>query len=173
MKLFLMGVVALISLMPTALSAKEGVAIYAVIDHVTVESGNSAPDVIRISGTFLVPRPIPHRVGDSYLEPQRGYLLFRVVSGMETAVEEEMAQLNMAAGTRAVVGFGEYWTLAPYDARRGHEVHVPREVHVHKETETAAPEPYPNPIGVVKAADPAHPRFEDYAAGLRQFLNWR
>jgi hypothetical protein len=177
MKLFLAGVVSLVSFLPAALSAKEGPAIYALIDQVTVtvESGDSTPDLIRISGTFLVPRPIPHGVSGSYLEPQRGYLLFRVVIGTGTAVEKEVAQLKMAAGTRMVVGFGEYWMLAPYDARSGpFEVHIPREVHVHKETETAVPEPYfPGPRGVVKAADSADPRFEEYAAGLRDFLKWR
>jgi hypothetical protein len=176
MKLFLTAVVALVSLPPVTLSAKEGPAVFAVIDQVTVESGNSTPDVIRISGTFLVPRPIPHKAGDSYLEPQRGYLLFRVVPGMATAVEREVAQLKMVAGTGSVVGFGDYWMLAPYDASRGpFEVHVPREIQVHKETETATPEPYfPNSVGVVKAADSSdHPQFEEYANRLLDFLNLR
>jgi hypothetical protein len=175
MKLFLTAVVALVSLLPVTLSAKEGPAILAVIDQVTVESGNSTPDVIRISGTFLVPRPIPHKVGDSYLEPQRGYLLFRVVLGMGPAVERDVAQLKMVAGTGSVVGFGDYWMLAPYDANRWpSEVHVPREIHVHKETETATPEwYYPNSRGVVKTADSPDPRSREYADRLLDFLNLR
>src|SRR5580693_4212635 len=85
--------VLLLSLAPAALFAKNvSVGIYAVIDQVTFEPDGASPNLVRISGVFVV--PIPLSSGD-YRTPQRGYLYFRIRPGMEQASRKDWNQLKV------------------------------------------------------------------------------
>ena len=93
-----------------AFAKNVSVGIYAVVDEVTFEPQGSAPNLIRISGVFVVPVPISSGL---YRPPQRGYLYFRLRPGMEQAIRKDWSQLKAVAGTGQVVGFAQYWVWVP------------------------------------------------------------
>ena len=107
--------VLLLSLAPAAVFAKNvSIGIYAVIDQVTFEPDGASPNLVRISGVFVV--PIPMSSGD-YRTPQRGYLYFRIRPAMEQASRRDWNQLKSIAGTGQVVGFAQYWVCLLYTSR--------------------------------------------------------
>ena len=142
--------------------------VYAIIDAVTFEPSASAPERIRISGTFIVPRPVSSGL---HTAPQRGYLYFSLVFGSESAARRDWSDLAAAAGSGQVVGFSEYWVSRPDPNRRLSTMNTSLVVHVHNEEDKSEPEPYPLPHekGVIKAFDsPADlvPRFGKPSAVL-------
>lgn len=138
-------------LAPTAVNAKgTGVGIYAVIDQVTFDQDGPPPNLVRISGVFIVPVPMS---SGAYKAPQRGYLYFRIPPGAEQAVRKEWNELKTVAGTGQVVGFAFFFVPNPSDPW-GNPHHA-LEVKVHTDGDATPPDIYPilHPKGVVKAGD--------------------
>jgi hypothetical protein len=156
----------LLALTPTAASAKNAtVAIYAVVDQVTFEPDGVSPNVVRISGVFVV--PIAPSSG-LYHPPLRGYLYFRIRPGMEDAVRKDWNELKGIAGTGQVVGFGQYWVANPPDPQGN--PHRSLKVAVHADHDSAPTEAYPVPHrkGIVKHGDQDDPNFDKIAAQLQK-----
>lgn len=142
--------------------------VYAIIDAVRFEPTVSAAERIRISGTFIVPRPVSSGL---HMPPQRGYLYFTLVPGSESAARKDWSDLAAAAGSGQVVGFGEYWVSRPDPNHRLSTMNTSLVVHVHNEEDKSEPEPYPGPHeqGVINVFDsPAdlNPRFGQPSAVL-------
>jgi len=158
----------LLSLAPAAVFAKNvSVGIYAVIDQVTFEPDGASPNLVRISGVFVV--PIPMSSGD-YRTPQRGYLYFRIRPGMEQASRKDWNQLKSIAGTGQVVGFAQYWVPNPGDPSGN--PHHSLEVTVYADHDAASPDAYPVPNleGIVKRGDRGDPDFDKIAAQVQKAL---
>lgn len=156
--------VLLIILMGTALSriafAKIGsVGIYAVIDKVILEPEGNSPERIRIFGTFIIPIA---RSSGLHQHPQQGYLYYQIPSGREDVVKEWL-ELKKFAGTGKGIGFAAYWM--PSSRTLGANTSL--EVHIHKEGDTALPDPYPRTIGILQSDDGKNPSFDDFVAELR------
>lgn len=161
--------VLLLSLAPTGVFAKNvSIGIYAVIDQVAFEPDSALPNLVRISGVFVV--PIAPSSGD-YKAPQRGYLYFQIRPGMEGPSRKDWNELKAIAGTGQVVGFAQYWVPDPADPYGN--PHHSLEVTVHADTEAASPDIYPLPHlkGIVKHGERGDPRFEQIAAQLQRA--WR
>jgi len=142
--------------------------VYAIVDAVTFEPTASAPERIRISGTFIVPRPVSSGL---HMAPRRGYLYFSLVPGAESAAKSDWGELAAAAKTGQVVGFCEYWVSRPDPNRPVGTVNTSLVVQLHQEGEPSDPEPYPLPhekgvIKVFESADDVNPRFGKPSAVL-------
>ncbi len=160
--------VSLIGMITPAVAKNGTIGIYAIVDHVTFEPSASAPDMVRIDGIFVI--PVPWSSG-AYMEaPQRGYLYFRLLPGMERRTQKDWAELQAVAGTGQVVGFADYWAPNPND-RYGNPHHS-LEVRVHKDGENASPDvyPLPNRKGIVTTADKDEPEFDEIAERLQRTL---
>ena len=155
----------LLCLVPTTVSAKNAtIGIYALVDEVTFEPEGDSPNLVRISGVFVVPRPMS---SGYYGTPQRGYLYFRIRPGMEQASRKDWNKLKSIAGTGQVVGFAQYWVANPDDPQGN--PHHSLEVTVHADNEAASPDAYPLPNlkGVVQHGDKEDPHFDAIAEQLR------
>ncbi len=168
--LFLIGTVLLVSSFPLAkVLAKNGsIGIYAVIDRVTFEPNGTSPDTVRITGVFVVPKPMS---SGEYLAPQRGYISLRMPPGeyLAPAIRNDWKALSAAAGTGQVVGFGQYWVPNPND-RYGNPHNVLL-VRVRADDKPAPWDAYPlpHPRGIIKTGDAADPEFKSIAAKLRAY----
>jgi hypothetical protein len=158
------------SLIPTAAIAKGGtIGIYAVIDQVTFEPEGPSPNLVKISGVFVIPRPM---TSGAYETARRGYLYFRIPPGMEEAARKDWNELRTTAGTGRVVGFCQYWVPNPADpsspGHAGGNPHRALEVRILAAGAAASPEVYPLPHskGIVKAGDQGDPDFAKIAAEL-------
>jgi hypothetical protein len=102
-----------------------------------------------------------------YKTPQRGYLYFRIPSGMEEPTRRDWNELKAVAGTGEVVGFAQYWVPNPNDPYGN--PHHSLEVRVHSDGEVTSPEDYPLPHSrrVVKRGDKSDPGFDRIAAQLQ------
>jgi len=161
--------VSLIGMITPAVAKNGTIGIYAIVDHVTFEPSASAPDMVRIDGIFVI--PVPWSSG-AYMEaPQRGYLYFRLLPGMERRTQKDWAELQAVAGTGQVVGFADYWAPNPND-RYGNPHHS-LEVRVHKDGENASPDvyPLPNRKGIVSRQGRARVRRDCGAAS--EDVTWR
>src|SRR5260370_636251 len=158
--LVLVAPVLLLSLATTAAFAKNcTVGIYAVIDQLTFEPDGPSANLVRISGLFVV--PVPMSSGE-YKTPERGYLYFRIPSGMEAAIRKDWNVLKASAGTGQTIGFAQYWVPNPSDPHSNRSL----EVRVHKEGDAASPDAYPlpHPNGILKNGDKRDPDFDYIAA---------
>jgi hypothetical protein len=156
---FAVLVVVLLSLVSTTVIAKQcSIGIYGVIDQVTFAPQRSLPNIVRISGVFVVPVPMSSGL---YKAPQSGYLYFRLPHGREQEARKDWKELKKFAGTGQVVGFASYWVPNP-----NHSL----EVRVHSDGDTASPVAYPlaHPQGIVKASDQNDPDFDKIAAQLQK-----
>jgi len=81
------------------------IAVYALIDKVALEPNASQPQTIRIDGVFSV----SVNTGGSYSPPQRGYVYLSSAGQRAEDVQREWKELQAAAGTHQVVGFGSGW----------------------------------------------------------------
>ncbi len=163
--LILVAVALLLSLTSTSLIAKNAtIGIYALIDEVTFEPDDSSPNLIRIAGVFVVPVPMS---SGQYKSPQRGYLYFRIPSGMQQATRKDWNELKTVAGTGRVVGFGQYWVPNPNDPQGN--PHHSLEVSVQMDHNAASPNvyPLPHPKGIVKAGDKEDFQFDSIVARLQ------
>ena len=165
---FLVALLSLLLISPNSVVAKcVDVGIYAIVDQVTFEPNDSSPNFVRISGVFVVPVRMS---SCSYQRPQKGYLYFRIAPGTEQATRRDWSELRAVAGSGKVVAFGEYWVPNPDDPWGN--PHHSLEVTVHAEGDSATPDVYPIPQGVMKADDMVHganhdPRFDKIAAQLQ------
>src|SRR5258708_11906321 len=153
-----------LSLATTAAFAKNcTIGIYAVIDQVTFEPDGPSANLVRISGLFVV--PVPMSSGE-YKTPQRGYLYFRIPSGMEAPIRKDWNALKAIARTGQTVGFGQYWVPNPNDPHSNRSL----EVRVHKEGDPASPDvyPLPHPNGILKNGDKRDPDFDYIDAQLQK-----
>jgi hypothetical protein len=157
--IFLVVVMVLLSLISTAVIAKQcSIGIYGVIDQVTFDPQGPLPNMVRISGVFVVPVPMSSGL---YQAPQPGYLYFRIPPGREREARKDWNELRKFAGTGQVVGFTSYWVPKP-----NHSL----EVRVHTDGDTASPVAYPlaHPKGIVKAGDQNDPDFDKIAVQLQK-----
>ena len=164
--LIFVALVSLFLLTTTSVIAKNAtIGIYAVIDKVTFEPGDSSPAFVRIAGVFVVPVPMS---SGKYGSPQRGYLYFRIPPGREVQALKDWKELNVLAGTGRVVGFADYWVPNPSDPQGN--PHHSLEVSVHADGEAASPEvyPLPHPKGIVKAGGNEDLQFENIVAQLQK-----
>jgi hypothetical protein len=164
--LALVALALLLSLTSTSLIAKNGtIGIYAVIDEVTFEPDGPSPNVIRMSGVFVVPVPMSSGM---YRSPQRGYLYFRIPSGMEETTRKDWNELKSIAGTGQVVGFAQYWVPNPGDPNGN--PHRSLEITVHADNGAASPDiyPLPHPKGIVKHGGKDDPYFDKITAHLQK-----
>src|SRR5207245_3825295 len=83
-------------------SASGPTAVYALIDKVTLEPNDDRPQRIVIYGVFST-------AGNTYSEPQRGYLCFTLPTQNSELALREWSDLKSVAGTRQVVAFGRGW----------------------------------------------------------------
>jgi tRNA U38,U39,U40 pseudouridine synthase TruA len=121
------------------------VAVYALIDKVTMEPNANNPERIRIYGVFSVAQG----QASSYTAPSRGFLYFSLSHSDPAQTKKEWADLQSVAGTRQVVGFGAGWFQI---------VHV-YEVHIVEPPVAPSPDEYALNAGVVKVnPDQAHAR---------------
>jgi hypothetical protein len=140
------------------------IGIYAVIDQLSFEPSDSTPNLVRISGVFVVPVPMSSGM---YKAPQRGFVYFRIPPGMEEQVRKELAELKTYVGTHRAIGFAQYWVANPSD--RWGNPHHSLEVHVYSYGESASPSDYPIPHagGIFTNAGPDDPNFDKIAAQLQ------
>ena len=86
------------------LTASDPVGIYAFVEKVIFELGESAPQRVQIWGTFALADT--SRGGNVYTKPQHGYLYYSVSPGLESNARKEWADLKSVAGTSQAVAFG-------------------------------------------------------------------
>ncbi len=161
--------VLLLSLVTAAVFAKNGtIGIYAVIDQVTFEPDGPSPNFIRVSGLLVVPVSMS---SGQYRSPQKGYLYFRIRPGMEQETRKDWNELKSIAGTRQVVGFGQYWMPNPDDPYGN--PHRSLEITVHTDNDATTPDiyPLPNSKGIVKHSDNDDPDFNKIATQLQKLLH--
>lgn len=160
------SVCAVLALTSTVAFAKRGsIGIYAIVDKVEFEPDENSPELVRISGLFVVPVPMS---SGQYKAPQRGYLYFRIEPGMERAARREWANLKSLAGTGQAIGFAQYWVAHPVN--KFGNPHHSLEVRVHPEGEVlVTPEVYPlsHARGIVKNGDADDPDFDRIVALLK------
>jgi len=115
----------------------EYIGIYGIVETVAFEPNEESPQRIKIWGAFTVPVPM----SSFQRKPaQRGYLYFAMVPSLEASARKEWAEIKTAAGTGQGIGFGRYWVSGNGPANNPRSA---LDVSVHRESETAAPEPYP------------------------------
>jgi hypothetical protein len=81
------------------------IAVYALVDKVTLEPTADNPERIRVSGVFIT----AEERSDVYSAPQPGYLYFSLPSDNRALALREWSDLKSVAGTHQVVGFGSSW----------------------------------------------------------------
>ena len=144
---------AIVVLATAGARASGGPGVYAIVERVSFEPSERAPERIMISGAFIVPQPMS---SSQYLPAQRGYLYFKLAPGREETARIEWGDLKSIAGTGQAVGFANYWVPNPADLYGN--PHYALEVHVHKAGAAATPDEYPLGIGVVKINDQSQPK---------------
>jgi hypothetical protein len=85
-----------------AAQASDPAGVYARIDRINLEPNEQAPERIQIWGAFA----LASGRGDSYREPECGYLYFQMVPGKEKQCRAEWADFQRVAGTGECVAFG-------------------------------------------------------------------
>lgn len=146
--------------------AKGGsIGIYAIVDKVEFEPNEESPERVRIWGVFIVPVPMS---SGQYRAPQRGYVYFRMVPGLERVAEQEWHELKAVAGTGQGIGFAQYWV--PNSADPNGNPHHSLTVEVHDDGYAVSPEVYPlrHQRGIVWTGDGADPDFERIMAQLQR-----
>jgi hypothetical protein len=130
---------AAVLLAATTARASDPIGGYAIVDRVALDS-NDAPTTIQIWGSFSL---ATSRGGNSYSNPERGYLFYKVPAGKETVCRKEWNDLKKAAGAGQVIGFGSSYELnALGKVRKANE-------------KPEAPDVYPVANGLVKVPENA------------------
>jgi hypothetical protein len=138
--------------------ASDMVGIYGVVDKVTLEPSDKAPERIQIWGAFA---RADDKSGSTYEPAERGYLYFSCPSGQESVCRNEWSDLKSVAGKGTGIGFGQRYKPTG---------------RVRKADEKAAsPDPYPIARGVVKVETAADRGSETMKVidGLRAALKQR
>jgi len=93
----------LVVLMAPSARASDPNGIYAFVDRVVFEPGETAPERIQVWGGFALAKG---GRGSDYQDAERGYLYFKLRPDDETVCKKEWADLKAIAGTRQIVSFG-------------------------------------------------------------------
>ena len=100
---------------PTLL-AEGPVAVYAMVQKVVFEPGETAPTAIQVWGVFVwvdggLKSPGPINV------PQRGYMYFKLPPGSANAAaaRKQWAEIRTTAGTDQVLAFGDWNYAGPFE----------------------------------------------------------
>jgi hypothetical protein len=93
----------LVVLSTARVGASDPMGVYAVIEKVVMEPGDTAPERIQIWGAFAVS---DGQRGDGYGTPQRGYVYYSCPKGQERTCRNEWTDLASVAGKGIGVGFG-------------------------------------------------------------------
>jgi hypothetical protein len=102
---------------------------------VVLEPNAEAPTRIQVWGAFTFAKEAG---GNSYAEPVRGFLYYRVVEGKEDVCRKEWADMKKIAGTSEVIGMGSSFDRAVLGSvRAGYE-------------KAEKPDPYPLGMGLVR-----------------------
>lgn len=119
----------------TPVRASDPIGAYALLDKVVLEPNEQAPTRIQVWGAFTFAKQTN---GDTYAEPVRGYLYYRLVEGKEEVCRKEWADMKKIAGTGAVIGMGSRFNPAALGV-------------VHRASEKAEKaDPYPLGMGLVR-----------------------
>jgi hypothetical protein len=119
------------------LRASDMVGVYGVVEKVTLEPSEKAPERIQIWGAFSF---ADTKNGSAYGPAQRGYLYYSCPSGQESTCRKEWSDLKSVAGKSTAVGFGMRFKPTG---------------RVRKADEKAAsPDPYPIQMGVIQVDNP-------------------
>jgi hypothetical protein len=91
-------------LLATALAqASDPVAVYALVDKVTLEPNAAQPARIQVWGVFAIAKPNDRNF---YQAPARGYLYFTLPPNDPDLARREWADIQSVAGKREVIAFG-------------------------------------------------------------------
>jgi hypothetical protein len=113
--------------------ASDMVGVYAVVEKVTLEPADTAPERIQIWGAFAL---ADQKSGSTYGPAERGYMYFTCPQGKESICRKEWADLKSVAAKDTGVGFGKRYET-PGRIRKADE-------------KASAPDPYPIQMGVVR-----------------------
>jgi len=114
--------------------ASDMVGVYAVVDKVTLEPSDTAPERIQIWGAFAL---ADEKDGSTYGPAQRGYMYYTCPQGKESICRKEWADLKSVAGKGTGVGFGKRWEKTTGRVRK-------------TDDKASSPDPYPIQMGVVR-----------------------
>jgi hypothetical protein len=121
-------------LLTVALQASDMVGVYAVVEKVTLEPSDAAPERIQIWGAFAL---ADEKDGSTYGAAQRGYMYYTCPQGQESICRKEWADLKSVAGKGTGVGFGKRWDKTAGRVRKIDE-------------KLSSPDRYPIQMGVVR-----------------------
>lgn len=85
-----------------AAQASDPVGVYAKIDRVVFLPSDSAPETVKVYGTFAV----ANLANFHYDAPKRGYMYFKLVPGSEALCRNEWLDFRKIAGTSSCAAFG-------------------------------------------------------------------
>jgi hypothetical protein len=100
----MLGVLAAMALVAPTARASDPTGVYAFVDRVIFEPGESAPERIQVWGGFALAKKTANN--SEYNEAQRGYLYLKLRPGEEEVCKKEWADLKAVAGTKEIVAFG-------------------------------------------------------------------
>jgi hypothetical protein len=148
-----------LTFVPAAVFASTRVGVYAIVDEVTLEPDELAPNRIWISGVFVVPVRMSSGLHEA---PRRGHLYFSLNPDFEEATRRDWQGLKEFAGTGRVVGFGEYWVVRERTERG--TVNSSLEVEIRADRTPTPPQSYPEPsadgiVSTFDSSDDLCPRF--------------
>jgi len=119
------------------LRASDMVGVYAVVEKVTLEPSDKAPERVQVWGAFSF---ADTKNGSAYGPVERGYLYYSCPSGQESICRKEWSDLKSVAGKSTAVGFG--MRFKPTGRVRKADEKV------------ASPDTYPIQMGVVQVDNP-------------------
>jgi hypothetical protein len=114
------------------LQASDMVGVYGVVERVTLEPSEKAPERIQVWGAFSF---ADAKNGSAYGPAARGYLYYSCPSGQESVCRKEWSDLKSVAGKSTAVGFGMRYKPTGRIRKADEKV--------------ASPDPYPIERGVI------------------------
>ena len=104
--------IALLLLQSTA-RASDPIGVFALVDRVVLEPNESTPERIQVWGTFALADRKDDQRRDKYAAPEQGYLYFSLPAEKADVARKEWKDLQKAAGTHEVIGFGSRYESKP------------------------------------------------------------
>jgi hypothetical protein len=160
---FLLFALVALSLAATPPVPSGAVGIYGIIERVSFEPNDRAPDRIRVWGVFAYAEGGVRSLRTS--DPERGYMYFQHAkytdSAAVRATRAEWMDLKAVAGTGQAVGFGHWVYPGRFSqqpnvgAQAGYAAYDLR-VHLPSDSLAWAPVSYDTNIGVVKLTETSH-----------------
>src|SRR5262245_2277430 len=121
-----------------ALRASDMVGVYAVVEKVTLEPSENAPQRVQVWGAFSF---ADTKNGSAYGPIERGYLYYSCPSGQESVCVKEWSDLKSVAGKSTAVGFGARYKPTGRVRKA--------------DDKAASPDPYPIQMGVIRVENPS------------------